>query len=99
MPRLTYAAQTLIEQVRAEKPKAKVENASEPDGLGVVRTIKFDKRTSAWLAPLLEVIDDERISGIQVTDAGYLHVTFIARPQADQRARFPLAAAAQVITD
>jgi hypothetical protein len=96
MPRLPYAALTLIEQVRVERPKAKVEHADEPDGLGVVRSIKFDKRTSDWLAPLLESIHDPRIQSTKVTEAGYLYVTFIPQPQADQRTRFPLAEAAEV---
>ena len=96
MPRLPYAALTLIEQVRLDKPRAKVEPAGDPDGFNVHRTIRFDKRTSTWLAPLLEAIEDPRIESLHVTDAGYLYVTFIAKPQADQRARFPLAAAAEV---
>jgi hypothetical protein len=97
MPRLPYAAVTLAEQVRVERPKAKMEPTEGPDGLGVYRTVKFDKRTSDWLYPLLEVIDDSRIEEFHVTEAGYLHVTFIPQPQADQRTRFPLAEARQVL--
>ena len=96
MARLPYAAKQLISQVEAEKPKATHEVTDEPDGLNVHRTIKFDKRTSKWLAPLLDQIEDERIAEASLTDAGYLHVTFVAGPVADQRWEFPLADAETV---
>ena len=97
MSRLPYAAHTLIEQVKAEKKRAKVEEVGEPDGFRVVRTIKFDKQTSKWLAPLLEVIDDDRIEAWGLTDADYLHITFSSGPIADQREQFPLADAKTII--
>lgn len=95
--RLPYAAKTLIDQVAEEKPRAKVEFHGEPDGYGVVRTIKFSKSAGEWLAPLLEAINDDRIESINTTEAGYLHVTFVSTPAADDRAEFPLQAAAEVV--
>lgn len=88
--RLPYAAHQLIEQVQDRRKKAKAEYVSDPDGLGVVRTIKFDKATSKWLAPILEALDDDRIREAEVTEAGYLHVTFVPTPNADDRRAFPL---------
>lgn len=94
MSRLTYAARTLMRQI-GDKRNYDVK-FGEPDGLGVVRDIRFDKRTSKWLAPLLEAIEDPRIAEANVTEAGYLHVTFVAGPQADDRRKFPLDDAATV---
>lgn len=94
--RLPYAARTLIEQAQAEKPSTKVEFVGDPDGYGVIRTIKFNKATSKWLAPLLDEIGDERIESSELTEAGYLHVTFVGTPAADQSADFPLDAATEV---
>lgn len=96
MPRLPYAAKDLIAAVTDLKPKAKAEPVGDADGLNVHRTIKFDKPTSKWLAPLLEEIGDPRITGLELTDAGYLHVTFASGRPADIRGRFPLAAAETV---
>lgn len=97
--RLPYAARTLIEQVQAEKPKATYETVGEPDGFRVNRTIKFDKRTSKWLAPLLVETEDERIAEASLTDAGYLHVRFVGSPVADQRDEFPLVEAETVLAE
>lgn len=97
MPRLPGAAKRLIQQVQAEKPKATADPEGDPDGLAVWRTIKFDKRTSKWLAPLMEQIDDPRLHDVKVTEAGYLHVTFVHTPQADWRDPFPLTEAAEVV--
>lgn len=93
MARLTYGAKTLISQVEHHKPRSKASEVGDPDGLGVVRTIKFDKATSKWLAPLLDEIEDPRIETMHVTEAGHLHVTFVSTPKADSRLPFPLDAA------
>lgn len=95
--RLPYAAKQLIEQVQAEKPKATFEQ-HDLDGLMVYRTIRFDKRTSKWLAPLVEQFadGDARIAQWSKTDAGYLHITFVSTPNADDRTPFPLRDAATV---
>jgi hypothetical protein len=95
MPRLPYAARTLIAQVLAEKPRALWTFASEPDGLNVVRTVRFDKRTSRWLSPLLDLLDDERIAAHYLSD-GRLFVRFHPGPLADRHAPFPLSEARTV---
>lgn len=88
MARLPYAARVLIDQATAAKPRTKVERVDEPDGFNVHRTIKFSKDTSKWLEPRLEV--DPRIADAHLTDDGYLHVTFISGPRADDRTVFAL---------
>ena len=88
MPRLPYAAQTLIDQVTAERKSAKV-TPGDPDGLDVYRTVEFDKATSKWLAPILQEIDDERIIGAGISH-DVLTVVFTHRTVADDRAEFPL---------
>jgi hypothetical protein len=87
--RLPYAAKTLIDQVRAEKPKARPSMVGEADGLGVQRTIKFDKPTSKWLEKRLDPLD-ARLDTVKMTDDGYLHVTFVAGTLADHRYEFDL---------
>lgn len=98
MARLPHAAKTLRRQVLEKHPRSTVEGFGDPDGLGVVRTLRLSKSASDWLAPLLEVIDDNRIVRSEVTDAGYLHVEFSGRPVADQRQEFPLADAEEVLS-
>lgn len=89
MSRLPYAAQTLLEQVKAEKSRASMKEVSDPDGLRVVRVVRFDKTTSKWLQPILEAMDDDRIVDAW-NKGGYLHVTFSPGPNADDRRPFPL---------
>lgn len=96
MARLVKAAALLAAQVQAQRKRAKWSEAGEPDGLGVVRMIRFDKATSKWLEPLLEEIADERIEWFAPTEAGYLYVKFVATPVADRHDPFPLEAAAEV---
>ena len=90
MPRLPRGAVRLISDAQAMKHTAKAEPHGDADGLGVYRTIKFDKRTSKWLYPIMLHVDDARVDTINLTDAGYLHVTFSDRPLADFRDPFPL---------
>lgn len=99
MARLPYAARTLVRQVLEHKPKANYEVHGDPDGLNVNRTIKFDKTVSKWLAPIVEALDDERIAEVELTEAGYLHVTFTEETIADQRTPFNLDDAITVAKD
>jgi hypothetical protein len=91
MPRQTRAALRLLQEAQGLRHSAKGQPHGDPDGFGVYRAIKFDKNTSKWLAPALEDIGDARIESVNLTDAGYLHVTFVGRPQADHRDPFYLA--------
>lgn len=96
--RLPYAAATLMQEVQEMFPKAESDTYGEPDGFGIHRTVRFDKATSKKLAPIMERVGDPRIQEVTMTDAGYLHVTFVpASHQADTRHGFPLQAAASVL--
>lgn len=97
--RIPYAAEQLRTQVLALKPRAKVETFGEPDGLRVVRSLVFNKATSNWLRPIMEVIDptDPRIVDLADDDQGRLVVTFSHLPLADHRDPFPLAQVAAVL--
>ena len=96
MPRLPYAAVRFIQDVQAIKPSAKAQPHGDPDGLQVYRTIKFGKRESAMLYRLLLHVKDPRIESYNLTDAGYLHVTFVPGPRADRRGSFYLSEALTV---
>lgn len=95
MPRIPHAAKTLIRQAVERKPQTKATREGEPDGLGVHRTISFNKATSKWLEPLLAELDDPRITGYEV-EGGILSVTFSTGIDADDASEFPLDAAAEV---
>jgi len=94
--RLPYAAKQLIKQVQAEWEDVTV-TASNPDGLGVTRTITFDTATSALLEPLLTAIKDPRIESMS-DDEGHLTINFVPTAKADDRSAFPLIAA-KVVND
>lgn len=97
MARLPYAAKQFIKQAEALRSSTKYE-PKDLDGLNVYRTLRFDKRTSKWLAPALDQFADmdERIEMYHVSDAGYLYLTFVATPDADNREPFLLEDAVEV---
>lgn len=98
MSRVSRAAKTLAAEVTALKPDAEIEMVGEPDGFGVVRSIKFDEITSAWLAPLLVELADKRVVEHHVTEAGYLHVELTGSlARGEDRSPFHLAAAQEVV--
>lgn len=97
--RLPRAAEVLRDQVTSLKPRTKVETHGEPDGFNVYRSIIFNKATSSWLQPLLEVVDDPRISSIEESGDGRLVVTFSARTNADLTDPFPLEKVADVLQE
>lgn len=76
------AARRLISQVVDHRPDAEVTSNGEADGYGVTRSVTFDAKTSKWLDPILEAIDDPRIE--QVTHkAKRATVTFVGDVRAD----------------
>ena len=87
--RVPYAAQQLIEQVQERHKRATAERVGEPDGLGVIRTVEFDKTSSKFLAKVLPHLDDPRIVGFD-EKGGKVQVMFASNTSADQRDPFPL---------
>jgi hypothetical protein len=103
MARIPHSAKTLIAQVQARynrKPDSRAGTTTgtpvgDPDGLGVVRKVRFDKTSSQWLKDILPVMDDSRIVDFAVDD-GRVVVEFSHRVDADRREKFPLAEATLV---
>lgn len=88
MSRIAYALSTLIRQVEAERKNAEYD-LGEPDGLGVIRDVKFDKSTSKWLKPLIDVARDSRIADVS-SASGRVTVTVVGSIRADTRDEFLL---------
>lgn len=100
MSRLTYAAEQLRDQLMLVNPDAIMATADDADGVGVHRTVSFDKDSSTYLSPLLAVIapSDPRI--VSTSDAGgILNVTFSAGINADDRTPYPLDEVAAVLAE
>lgn len=98
MARYPYAAQQLIAQVQDKFKNATAEPDDDPDGLDVHRAFKFNPQSSAWLAPVLDVIvpQDNRIVS-SVMRGKNLVVTFTGGNEADLRTEFPLIDVANVL--
>lgn len=89
MARICRAALTLADQVKSERKRVRWSEHGEADGLDIIRAVRFDKSTGAWLEPLLQEVGDPRVKGLEQTDKG-LVVTFVDSTQADYRHRFIL---------
>lgn len=108
MPRTPHAAKVLIGQVRTSlnrkaDSKVGIETgvpAGDPDGLGVYRSVIFDKTASKRLLAAREAVEsDERVESFEV-DKGQVTVTFVgSSPLADSRDPFDLTATAEVEDD
>lgn len=88
MTRIAYALSTLIRQVEAKKKNAEYE-LGDPDGLGVIRDATFDKSTSKWLKPVIDVARDARITDVS-SRSGKVKVTVVPDIRADLRDEFLL---------
>lgn len=96
--RWPYAADVLRDEVTALYPKAAMKPQDDEDGLGVHRVFRFDKRTSAELAPVLEFLGDQRLHSVKMTDAGYLYVEFSSESRlADLRDPFMVKLAGDIL--
>jgi len=93
--RLVPAAEELLAQVKVLKPRA-TWLVGEPDGFNRVRSLRFDRKTSKWLDPLLQAASDTRVHSTG-DDDGRLWVNFVPDARADLRTPFPLAQAAAVL--
>ena len=89
------AAQTLMSQVDARRT-AKITDGP-PDGLGRVRALTFDAKTSKWLEPILEACADPRIESLDKNGKNQLTVTFVSTTKADDRTPFMLDEADSVL--
>jgi hypothetical protein len=69
----------------------------EPDGYGFVRRITFDPRTSKWLVPILDAVNDPRIRQVIYTGSGRAEVRFVGDTRADYKDPFGLAAVDKVL--
>lgn len=96
MPRLPHAAKTLIAEAEAKWKTAKAEPHGEPDGLRVIRTVRFNKAVADKLAHLLDLLEDDRIAWVGKPKGGGLDVTFVPGIRADSREPFYLAIAEQI---
>lgn len=95
MTRIARSLSTLIRQVETERKNTEYE-LGDPDGIGVVRDVKFDKSTSKWLKPLIDVARDNRIANVSHT-GGQTTVTVVADPRADSRDNFLLTEVEQIL--
>lgn len=90
MARLTYAAQTLIDQVQALYPNVEI-TYGEPDGLDVIREITIDRKVGKEIWPALSADLDRRIENGKLARQGGLVLTFSHLSLiADQRGPFDL---------
>lgn len=85
MSQLTAAAVQLINQVTQLNPKVAAKAVDTPDGFNRHRAVEFDGRTSKWLVPALNAINDERIASIDYEGKGRAVVTFVGDVRADHR--------------
>lgn len=85
--RLPHAAKTLIAEAAQLRPEAET-TTGEPDGLGVIREVTFDRTTGKLIQPLIK--DDPRIVSAVLGRKGGLVVTFVAGIAADDRTSFGL---------
>jgi hypothetical protein len=96
--RYPYAAKQLLREIEEIDPTVRVEAGATLDGLGVIRTLRFDPVTADWLCPALQACDDDRIASLAHDENG-LKVTFVGDRHADDRYPFLLAEAHGVLTD
>lgn len=96
--RLPYAAKTLIRELNAAFPDTFFAyEPSDPDGYGVYHRIKFSRGHNAEIGPILEMLDDNRISEVTRTRTG-IEVGFAGR-RIDDRATFGIPAAQAILAD
>jgi hypothetical protein len=95
---LPSAGSQLIRQVRAHSEDATYQPVGDPDGFGRHRSVEFDKDTSKWLKPIMEVIaeGDDRVAEVG-TKSGKLRVTFVGDIRADSRRPYEIQAVEEVL--
>lgn len=97
MPRIAPALAQLADQVTRINHNAKISPIGPQDGFGVIRTIEFDARTSKWLAPALNAMQDTRIAYVDYEGKGRAQVTCVDNTIADRRTEYPLETVLRVL--
>jgi len=85
MSTIVPAAQQLIREVTSLNPKAAVRAVDKPDGFKRHRSIEFDARTSKWLVPALEAMQDIRVHHVDYKGKGRATVTWVSTTVADRQ--------------
>jgi hypothetical protein len=96
--RLVPAAAQLIAEIGDTGRRYKV-SSGDPDGLGFIREVTFDPRTSKWLIPILDACDDERIMYSEYNNKGRATIVFVRDTRADFKHPFGIAAVDKVLSD
>jgi hypothetical protein len=90
--RQPLAMKTLIRQIVRRKGDATLETAN-PDGLGVLRTLRVGDATSEWLVDnhAESIASDLRVDSLELDEDGVLSIHFVLNSSADDAAPFRLA--------
>ena len=99
MSTIVPAAQQLIREVTSLNPKAAVRAVDKPDGFKRHRSIEFDARTSKWLVPALEAMQDIRIRSVDYKGKGRATVTWVSTTVADRQDDYLLSYVVKVLRD
>lgn len=97
MSRIIPAAVQLIREVTVLNPKVAVKAVDAPDGYGRHRSVQFDARTSRWLVPAIEAMQDARISHADYEGKGRAVVTWVGDTRADRQDDYLLAYVVRVL--
>jgi len=89
MAHLVRAGITLARQVDERRSKVTVTHG-DLDGINRYRSLDFDAKTSKWLKPILEAVDDPRIASLEDGEKGHLIVHFVGTVKADDPSPFAL---------
>jgi hypothetical protein len=89
--KITPAAQRLMQEVQAVNHRAAMRAVDKPDGYGRHRAIQFDSRTSKWLVPAIEAMQDPRIASVDYEGKGRAVVTWVGDTRADRQDDYLLA--------
>jgi hypothetical protein len=97
MSRITPAAQQLMREVTALNSHAAMKAVDPPDGFGRHRSIQFDAKTSKWLVPAIEAMNDSRISHVDYEGKGRATVTWVGDTRADRQDDYLLSYVVRVL--
>lgn len=99
MSRIVPAAVQFIEEVTRLNSKVAVKAVDQPDGYGRQRSIQFDARTSKWIVPAIEAMQDPRIAYVDYEGKGRAIVTWVTDVRADRRDDYLLSYVVRVLRE